>query len=147
MTEILNQPLNNLQSLAQTLFHSLSPTQARPPPAPPISVFAEVDAQLAAAVKLARKHQIKQRKIERLKDEVLALEQDWREIIQELQDGKQQLEVTLNECEERLKAIEESKAGMSVVLHSILVWKGSQEPATSFTFDRVTRGINDSGIV
>ena len=49
---------------------------------------------------------------EKLKDEVLALEQNWRDIIHELQDGKLQLEVILSEGEERIKAIEEAKAGM-----------------------------------
>lgn len=111
MSDILTQPLGDLQALAQTLFHSLSPAQAKPPPVPSVASFLEVDAQLAAAVKRARKHQIKQRRIEQLKDDVLALEQSWRDIIQELQDGKTQLELTLAEGEERLKAIEEAKAG------------------------------------
>lgn len=71
----------------------------------------EADAKLAAAVKLARKHQIKQRRIERLKDEVLAMEERWRDIIQGLEDGKRELEVILTEGDERMKAIEEAKAG------------------------------------
>ena len=111
MSEIVLEPLNELQSLAQTLFHSLSPTQTKPPPAPSIAAFLEADAALAAAVKQARKHQIKQRKIERLKDEVLALEERWRDIIQGLEDSKRELAAILTEGEERIKSIEEAKAG------------------------------------
>lgn len=109
MSEILTQPLNELHALTQTLFHSLSPTQAKPPPAPSISVFVEADANLAAAVKLARRHQIKQREIERLKDEFLALEERWRETVMDLESGKRELEVVLTESEERIKNIEAAK--------------------------------------
>ena len=111
MSEIVLEPLNELHSLAQTLFHSLSPTQAKPPTTPPITAFLEADAALAAAVDLARKHQVKQRRIERLKDKVLALEDSWREIIQGLEDGKRELEVILTEGEKRTKAIEDAKTG------------------------------------
>lgn len=62
-------------------------------------------------MKQARKHQIKQRKIERLKDEVLALEERWRDIIQGLEDSKRELAAILTEGEERIKSIEEAKAG------------------------------------
>ena len=74
MSDILLRPLNDLQTLTHTLFHALSPSQTRPPPVPPIAAFLEADAALAAAAKLARQHQIKQRKNERLKDVFLALE-------------------------------------------------------------------------
>ena len=111
MTDILLQPLNDLQTLTQTLFQSLSPAQARPPPPPPIAAFVEADAALAAAVKLARQHQIKHRKNERLKEEFLALEDRWRDIIQELEEGTRELEVILTEGDERMKNIEAAKAG------------------------------------
>ena len=111
ITDILNVPLQDLQTLSQTLFHSLSPTQARPPPVPPLQAFLDVDARLAEAVKLARIHQIRQRQIERLKDEVVKLEEGWRDSVKELMDGKTLLEGVLAEADERVKAIEEAKAG------------------------------------
>jgi hypothetical protein len=111
MSDILLQPLNDLQALTQTLFQSLSPAQTRPPPVPSISTFLEADAALAAAVKLARKHQIKQRKNERLKEEFLALEERWRNIVQELEQGKRELDVILTEGDERIRSIEVAKAG------------------------------------
>lgn len=120
MSEILTQPLNELHALTQTLFHSLSPTQAKPPPAPSISAFVEADANLAAAVKLARRHQIKQREIERLKDEFLALEERWRETVMDLESGKRELEVVLTESEERIKNIEAAKKGVSANVLSAL---------------------------
>jgi hypothetical protein len=113
ISNILAVPLQELQTLSQTLFHSLSPTQARPPPPPPIQAFLEIDARLAEAVKLARVHQIRQRRIEGLKDEVVRLEEGWRESVRELMEGKMQLEGVLVDAEERLKAIEEAKAGVS----------------------------------
>ncbi|KAI0795370.1 vitamin-D-receptor interacting mediator subunit 4-domain-containing protein [Irpex lacteus] len=110
ITDILTAPLQELQALSHTLFHSLSPTQARPPPVPPLQAFLEVDARLAEAVKLARIHQIRQRQIERLKDEVVKLEEGWRESVKELMDGKTLLESVLAEADERVKAIEKAKA-------------------------------------
>ncbi|KAI0338973.1 hypothetical protein BDW22DRAFT_1337224 [Trametopsis cervina] len=130
ISEILIQPLLELQALSQTLFHSLSPTQAKPPPVPPIQAFIEADARLAEAVKLARQHQIKQRKIERLKDEVLKLEQSWRDSIEQLQEGKQRLEVVLVESEERLKAIEDAKAA-SIPYPELLAYAQSLSAFTS----------------
>ncbi|KIP04521.1 hypothetical protein PHLGIDRAFT_75795 [Phlebiopsis gigantea 11061_1 CR5-6] len=111
MSDILLQPLNDLQTLTHTLFHSLSPSQTRPPPVPPISAFLEADAALAEAAKLARQHQIKQRKNERLKDVFLALEERWREVVQELEKGKRELDAILTESEVRIKNIEVAKTG------------------------------------
>lgn len=111
MSDILLQPLNDLQTLTHTLFHSLSPSQTRPPPMPPIAAFLEADAALAEAAKLARQHQIKQRKNERLKDVFLALEERWRDVVQELERGKRELDVILTESEERIKNIEVAKTG------------------------------------
>lgn len=78
---------------------------------PSITAFLEADAALAAASKLARKHQIKHRKNERLKEEFLALEEQWRSIVQELEQGKRELEMILTEGEERMKNIEAAKEG------------------------------------
>lgn len=111
MTEILLAPLNELQSLTQALFQSLSSTQARPTQPPPISAFLAVDAALADAAKLARRHQVKQRKIERLKNEVLELETKWRDIVQELEQGKRDLDAIIAEGDERIKSIEEAREG------------------------------------
>lgn len=116
MSEILLAPLNELQSLAQALFASLSATQTKPPPAPPLSAFLNVDVALASAVKQARAHQVQQRKIERLKTEFLALETQWRDIVMELEQGKRDLSTIVEEGKERVKAIEDAKAGASLVL-------------------------------
>ncbi|KAI0035339.1 vitamin-D-receptor interacting mediator subunit 4-domain-containing protein [Vararia minispora EC-137] len=109
MTNVLLDPLNNLQSLSLLLFQSLSPPQNKPPPPPPISAFIECDATLAAALQLARVHQAKQRRIEALKDEVLELEMRWREVIGGLEEGRRALEVTIDEGEERIRAIKHAK--------------------------------------
>lgn len=111
MTNTLLAPVNELQSLTQALFQSLSSTQARPSQPPPISSFLAVDAALAQATQLARKHQVKQRKIERLKNDVLEMELKWREIVRELEEGKQDLNAIIVEGEERIKSIEAAKAG------------------------------------
>ncbi|CAL1714186.1 unnamed protein product [Somion occarium] len=110
MSETLLAPLNDLQNLAQYLFLSLSSAQARPIQPPPISAFFAVDGNLAAAVQLSRRHQVKQRKIERLKNEVLELEGRWREIVESLEKGKKDLEEIIVEGDERMKAIEEANA-------------------------------------
>lgn len=111
MSSILLAPLNDLQSLAHTLFLSLSPPQTKPPPPPPLSAFLDCDRDLAAAVNLAHVHQIKQRKIESLEQELLDLEGRWREICQELFRGNKELEEMIVEGEERTKAIEDAKKG------------------------------------
>ncbi|KAI0056046.1 hypothetical protein BV25DRAFT_1872930 [Artomyces pyxidatus] len=110
MTNLLLNPLNQLHDLSHHLFLSLSPHRNKPPPPPPILAFAETDALLAAAVRLARTHQIKQRRIEALKSEVLALEQTWRAIAENLEDGRRDLQAMITEGDERIKAIEQAKA-------------------------------------
>ncbi|KAJ3552731.1 hypothetical protein NM688_g3997 [Phlebia brevispora] len=134
MSEIVLEPLNELQSLAQSMFHTISHIQHGPPnqslPPLPIQALLEADASLAAAVRLARKHQIKQRRIERLKNEVLAMEERWRDIIQGLDDGKRELEVILTEGKERTKAIEEAKAA-SIPYPELLAYAQSLSAFTS----------------
>ncbi|TFK85666.1 hypothetical protein K466DRAFT_587907 [Polyporus arcularius HHB13444] len=110
MSEILLEPLARLQTLSHTLFQSLGPPQTRPPPSPSVSELLAVDAQLAAAVHLARAHQVKQRRIEQLKDEVLDLDRRWRETVRTLDEGRRELDAIVREGEERIKAIEEAKA-------------------------------------
>jgi len=109
MSSILLEPLNQLQTLSQQLFLSLGPAQSRPPPAPPVSAFLEVDAALAAAVQRARAHQVRQRRIEALKTEVLELDSEWRDVVGSLEAGRRELEGIVKEGEERLKSIEEAK--------------------------------------
>lgn len=111
MTDLLLQPLDQLQNISQTLFRSLGPPQSKPPPPPSIASFLAVDAELAAAVQLTRVHQVKQRHIEQIKDEVLELDRRWREIVRELEQGRRELEEMVQEGEERIKAIHEAKAG------------------------------------
>ncbi|KAF5373297.1 hypothetical protein D9615_007486 [Tricholomella constricta] len=109
MSSILLAPLNELQALSHTLFLSLSPVQTKPPPAPPLSAFLDCDKALASAINLAHKHQIKQRQIDALEQEILDLEARWREIASALEIGKRELEDMIEEGEERIKAIEEAK--------------------------------------
>ncbi|KAF8075037.1 vitamin-D-receptor interacting mediator subunit 4-domain-containing protein [Lyophyllum atratum] len=106
MSSILLAPLNELQALSHTLFLSLSPIQTKPPPAPPLSAFLACDKALSSAVNLAHKHQIKQRRIDALEQDILDLETEWRKIASALEAGKRELEEMIEEGEERTKAIE-----------------------------------------
>jgi mediator of RNA polymerase II transcription subunit 4 len=116
MTSILLEPLTLLQSLSQTLFNSLYPAPSKPPLPPPPDAFLDCDRAIAAALQLAHIHQIKQRKIETLKNEILDLEATWREICSELENGKMELEQMIAEGEERIKAIDEAKQGQLTFL-------------------------------
>ncbi|KAH0582917.1 hypothetical protein H2248_010818 [Termitomyces sp. 'cryptogamus'] len=109
MSNILLAPLNELQALAHTLFLSLSPAQTKPPPPPTLTAFLECDKTLSSAVNLAHQHQIKQRRIDALEQEILELEARWREIASALEGGKRELEEMIEEGEERIKAIELAK--------------------------------------
>ncbi|THH30098.1 hypothetical protein EUX98_g4079 [Antrodiella citrinella] len=129
MTDALLAPINELQALAQSLFQSVSSTQKTIPP-PPISAFLSIDASLASAVKQAREHQVKQRKIERLKDEILELERRWRTIVQELEEGRRDLETILAEGEERVKGIEAAKVA-SIPYPELLAYAQSISAFTS----------------
>lgn len=116
---MLLEPLDHLQSLSHTLFLSLSPAQAKPPPPPQISAFLECDAALASAIQLAHVHQVKQRKIELLKDEILEIEACWRDICVELDNGKRELESMIEEGDKRIQAIGEAKKGIICHLSSL----------------------------
>ncbi|KAJ7281952.1 vitamin-D-receptor interacting mediator subunit 4-domain-containing protein [Mycena rebaudengoi] len=109
MSAQLLAPLAELQTLSHTLFLALSPAQSKPPPPPPLSAFLACDQALSTAVNLAHTHQIKQRKIEALKDEILELDRRWREVCTELEAGKRELEEMIEEGEERIKSIEQAK--------------------------------------
>jgi hypothetical protein len=71
----------------------------------------ECDQALASAINLAHIHQIKQRKIDALEADILALECEWREICRELAQGKTELEELIEEGEARIKAIEQARKG------------------------------------
>jgi len=112
MGSVLLHPLTEIQQLSQSLFLSLSGTQAaKRPLAPQISSFLDCDAAMAQALHLARRHQIKQREIQALKNEILELDSRWRDICAELETEKRELEAMINEGEERIKAIGEAKDG------------------------------------
>ncbi|KIY66842.1 hypothetical protein CYLTODRAFT_423049 [Cylindrobasidium torrendii FP15055 ss-10] len=112
MSEALLQPLDDLDKLSKALFVALSPPQKPPqPPAPPAAAFLDADARLAAAVSLAHVHQLRQRRIEALKAEILSLDSRWRDVCIELEKEKRELEAIIEEGEERVKAIEEAKNG------------------------------------
>ncbi|KII87503.1 hypothetical protein PLICRDRAFT_112947 [Plicaturopsis crispa FD-325 SS-3] len=130
MTAILLNPLNELQTLSQTLFLALSPAQTRPPPLPPISAFLDCDVRLADAIHTAHRHQINQRKTEALKDEILDLEARWREILRELEGGKRELEAMIEEGNERAKAID-AAADASIPYPELLAYAQSLSAFTS----------------
>ncbi|KDQ61351.1 hypothetical protein JAAARDRAFT_30773 [Jaapia argillacea MUCL 33604] len=129
MTSTLLGPLSTLQSLSNTLFLSMSPSQ-KPPPAPPLSAFLAVDAELASALALARTHQIKQRRIEALKDEILELDRKWREVCEVLEKGRRELEEMIREGEERIEAIQKAKEG-SIPYPELLAYAQSLSAFTS----------------
>ncbi|KAJ7460663.1 vitamin-D-receptor interacting mediator subunit 4-domain-containing protein [Mycena latifolia] len=130
MSSMLLGPLADLQTLSHTLFLSLSPVQTKPPPPPPLSAFLTCDQALSSAVNLAHTHQIKQRKIEALKDEILELDRRWREICMELEAGKRELEEMIEEGEERMKSIEQAKKA-SIPYPELLAYAQSLSAFTS----------------
>ncbi|KAJ7695039.1 vitamin-D-receptor interacting mediator subunit 4-domain-containing protein [Mycena rosella] len=123
-------PLAELQTLSHTLFLSLSPVQSKPPPPPPLSAFLACDQALSSAVNLAHTHQIKQRNIEALKDEILELDRRWREICTELEAGKRELEEMIEEGEDRMKSIEQAKKA-SIPYPELLAYAQSLSAFTS----------------
>jgi len=89
-----------------------------------------VDAALAAAAQLSRTHQVKQRKIERLKSEILELDHRWRQIVQDLDDSRKGLELILREGDVRINAIEEAQAA-SIPYPELLAYAQSLSAFTS----------------
>lgn len=115
----LLSPLNELQSLSQTLFLALSPPQSKPPPLPPLATFLECDKALASAISLAHIHQLKQRRIDALEAEILDLDAQWREICGELAASKAELEEMIEEGDGHIKAIDDAKKGVFHVRRKI----------------------------
>ncbi|KIK61641.1 hypothetical protein GYMLUDRAFT_42662 [Collybiopsis luxurians FD-317 M1] len=129
MSSMLLGPLSQMENLAQTLFLSLSPAQVKPP-APRLEAFIECDKALADAVNLSYKHQIKQRKIDRLKAEILELDTRWRQICIELEMEKRELEAMIEEADERLESIEQAKKA-SIPYPELLAYAQSLSAFTS----------------
>ena len=112
MNDQLLKPIEEFQRLSQALFLSLSGDQtARRVHPPSVSAFIQCDAEISRALDVARTHQIKQRKIEALKQEILDLNAQWRHICSELEAGKQELEIMIKEGDERIESIEKAKYG------------------------------------
>ncbi|KAE9399937.1 hypothetical protein BT96DRAFT_919832 [Gymnopus androsaceus JB14] len=116
MSSVLLTPLNEMETLAQTLFL--------------LSSFLNCDQTLAAAVNLSYKHQIKQRKIERLKAEILELDARWRQICIELEMEKMELEGMIEEADQRLESIEQAKKA-SIPYPELLAYAQSLSAFTS----------------
>lgn len=115
MTASLLEPLDALQKLTHTLFLSLSPPQTKPPPPPAIEAFIEADIKLAEELHKARTHQQNQRRIDALFAEVLDLEMQLREVRAELEKGKRELEVIIEEGDSRVESIRKAKEGVFLV--------------------------------
>lgn len=112
MNDQLLKPIEEFQRLSQALFLSLSGDQnARRVHPPSVSAFIQCDAEISRALDIARTHQIKQRKIEALKREILDLNAQWRHICSALEAGKQELEIMIKEGDERIESIEKAKDG------------------------------------
>ncbi|KAG9005361.1 hypothetical protein FRB94_001585 [Tulasnella sp. JGI-2019a] len=111
MRDILNTPLAEFEALTNQLFLSLaSPSSVRPPPQPPsVDAFVKCDKDLAAALAQAREHQIKQGRIERLKEKIVQLEWRLRDICLKITQDKSDIEAIIREGEERIKAIDRAE--------------------------------------
>ncbi|KAH9009155.1 hypothetical protein EDB84DRAFT_1591093 [Lactarius hengduanensis] len=96
-TGLLLGPLHHLNSVAQQLLQSLSPPHTKPPHPPSITALAEADAALARLL--------------HAEVDVLALENSWRNVIVQLEEGRRDLEAIIAEGDVRLDAIEQAKAG------------------------------------
>ena len=131
MSGQLLKPIEEFQRLSQTLFLSLSGDQtARRVPPPSVSLFIECDAEISRALDTARKHQIKQRRIEALKQDILDLNAEWRRVCSELEAGKQELEIMIKEGDERIESIEKAKYGRSAFPHP--VWRRLSQQRSLF---------------
>lgn len=110
MRQILSEPVEKLEQLSQELLRSLGPSSAayRVPPPPPIEAFLEVDNEMAAALHQGRTHQIKQKEIERLTDEIIGLDAQLRESVLTISDGMDELSKIVTEGQETLKLIEQA---------------------------------------
>lgn len=133
MSDQLLKPIEEFQRLSQTLFLSLSSDQtARRVPPPSVSAFIECDAEISRALDIARGHQIKQRKVEALKQEILDLNAQRRHICSELEAGKQELEIMIKQGDERIESIEKAKYGR--LLFAFLFYEHSPANSASLPY-------------
>ncbi|KAG8854302.1 hypothetical protein FRB96_007707 [Tulasnella sp. 330] len=110
MREILNAPLAEFEALTNQLFLSLaSPSSLRSQPPPSVEAFIQCDKALAAALAQAREHQIKQGRIERLKEEIVQLEWRLRDICLKVTQDKTELETMIRIGEDRIKAMDRAE--------------------------------------
>ena len=105
-------PLDDLTTLAHTLFLALAPQHTRPPPPPPLEKFLDADSKLAEALRKARTHQRNQQRIETLEAEILELDANLREVWSALEKGRVELDEIIDEGDTRLRAIKKAREGM-----------------------------------
>lgn len=111
MKELLAAPLQRFESLTQQLFLSLSMPNATPSPS--IEAFVQCDRELAAALNQSRDHQLKQRRIEQLKEDIVDLEWHLKAACQKLLQDKSELEAIIREGDERVKIMDAVEDGPS----------------------------------
>lgn len=112
MKELLSSPLKHFEDLTHQLFLSLSMPNSTPSPS--IEAFVQCDNALAAALIKAREHQLKQRRIEQLKEDVVNLEWQLKAACQKLLQDKADLEAMIREGDERVKTIDSVEKGSKI---------------------------------
>lgn len=80
-------------------------------PPPPISAFYSVEASLAHVLAETASHQRRQKRIEELIADIGALESRWRGVVEQVEQGKRELEAVVKEGEERIEGIRKAKEG------------------------------------
>ena len=124
MRQVLSEPVEQLEVLSQTLIRSLGPASStyRVQQPPPIEAFLEVDSAMAAALHQARAHQIKQKEIERLTEEILELDAQLRESVLMVTDGMEELGKIVTEGDETLAVIEQAAKGAVPLCVYACIW-------------------------
>jgi len=133
MTDALTAPLASITALSNTLFQSLSSPHphARPSiPPPPISAFYSVEASLAHLLAETASHQRRQKRIEELIAEIGALDSKWRWVVEQIEQGKRELETVVTEGEERIEGIRKAKEA-SIPYPELLAYAQSLSAFTS----------------
>jgi hypothetical protein len=111
MSADLAAPIQELAALTQTLFASLAPASTRPPPPPSVEALLAADDALRIAVARAREHQVRQRKIVKLEEEILEQEARWRALVIEIEQGRRELGAMIKEGDRQMGSIKEAKDG------------------------------------
>jgi len=127
---LLLKPLNRFEKCAEELFRSLSvPNSSRPAGPSPDDLLA-ADAELAAALQQVRRHEVNQRRVEQLKDEVLDLDSKLRHVWSTLEESRKELEDVLEEGDLRLKEMDSVAKG-AVPYSALLAYASLISPFTS----------------